>query len=107
MRKIQRVKQVSPELVGCFYTLFLTMSKIVNEYGVIDREIVLQNNGLTSKINQLLAELKTFAKVFDLNGEEIDQLYGHFADEVTVAGIEEKMRWGLERRKELRKNKND
>jgi len=78
------------------------MSKIVNEYGVINQELVLNNIALTNAVNALTSELKTFVKVFELNGEEIAQLYDHFAGEITVAGIEEKMRWGITRRKELR-----
>lgn len=78
------------------------MSKIVNEYGVIDREIVLKNTGLNSAVELLTSELKTFAQVFDLNGEEIDQLYRHFASEISFAGVEEKLRWSTKRRKELR-----
>ncbi len=66
------------------------MSKIVNEYGVIDHETVLEHQGLTNAVKQLNRELKIFAEMFELNGEEIHHLYEHFAGEVTVAGIEEK-----------------
>lgn len=45
--------------------------------------------------------------MFELNGEEIHQLYNHFADEIEMAGIEEKIRWSTKRRKELRKNKGE
>jgi hypothetical protein len=46
--------------------------------------------------------LKTFAEVFDLNGEEIHQLYQYFADEIICNGIGVKFRWIGKRRKELR-----
>lgn len=72
------------------------MSKVINHYGHIDKEIgdkiEPQVKSLNSFIEQIIAD-------YELNGEEILQLYTYIGDYLKTDGLENMMRYQISYRK--------
>lgn len=75
------------------------MSRIIDEFGNTRPEVAERIKPIDSYICN---ELKDIAKDLELNGEEIRQLYQSEMDTINAEGMEQTMRWGIEKRRRQR-----